>query len=373
LRLILFTGKGGAGTTTLAAAGAVHAARCGIKTLLLSLDGDGSLDDILPPATEIGGSLTRRIGSAGPAVASAAVAEHLRALLGQVGVDPVPAELIGVLPGIDELAALFEVRRAVSEGPWDLVIVDLGPSGEALRLLALPEALTHYLERMLGVGRRVQRAMSLPADPLVAGADRLLGELAAIAEVLRAPSTSVRLVSGSGPVAMAHTGRTLTRLALHGARVEVVLVNGAATAEIAEPAEAPDAADAVGPTAWPVPVRRAPRLAAEPVGPEALAALGALLDDPATLLDPARPDAAGGPFSVSRHGTEYELALTLPLARREELDLHRLGDDLVIALGRHRRVLTLPSGLRRCRVVGARLDDAVLRVRFEPDPALWRS
>jgi arsenite-transporting ATPase len=361
LRLILFTGTGGAGTTTLAAAGAVHAARFGIKTLLLSLDGDGSLDDILAPDAAVGGALTCRTGSA-PGVASAVVAEHLRALFDQLGVDPVPAELIGVLPGIDEVAALIEVREAVAGGPWDLVIVDLGPSGEALRLLALPEALTHYLERMLGVGRRVQRAMTLPADPLVAGADRLRGELAAVAEVLSAPSTSVRLVSGPRCVAQAHTRRTLTRLALQSARVEAVLINGAETGQAADAA-----------AGWPVPVHRVPRLAAEPVGTEALAALGALLDDPATLLDPPRPDTAGGPFSVSRHGTEYELALALPLARREELDLHRLGDDLVIGLGRHRRVLTLPSGLRRCRVVGARLDDAVLLVRFEPDPALWRS
>jgi arsenite-transporting ATPase len=125
-----------------------------------------------------------------------------------------------------------------------------------------------------------------------------------------------------------------------------------------------------------VPVLTVPYLEHEPAGAgalPALEALGAHLQDPVELLDPVGPRAVGGAPVISRQGEEFELALSLPFARREELDLHRLGDDLVIRLGRDRRVLTLRSGLRRCRVIGARLDGAALRVRFEPDPALWRS
>ncbi len=371
MRLLLFTGKGGAGTTTLAAAGAVHAARCGIKTLLLGVDDDGALAEVLTEEAAAESALTVQ---STPGFPAAQAQDAVRAVLDQAGVDPVPADLIGVLPGAEEVSVLLAVRDAVVQGPWDLVICDLGPTRSALRLLALPEALDHYLERMLGVGRRVQRAMSLPVDPLVAGADRLAAELAGVRELFAAPSTSVRLVTAPGAVGLAHARRALPRLALYGLVVDAVLVNGVRRAgpEPARPAEQVELAELAGV----VPVLTLPHLDTEPAGPQALPALealGALLQDPATLLDPVGASAVGGAAVISRHGEEFELELSLPLARREELDLHRLGDDLVIRLGRDRRVLTLRSGLRRCRVIGARLDGPVLRVRFEPDPALWRS
>ena len=136
MRLLLFTGKGGAGTTTLAAAGAVHAARCGIKTLLLGVDDDGALAEVLTEEAAAESALTVQ---STPGFPAAQAQDAVRAVLDQAGVDPVPADLIGVLPGAEEVSVLLAVRDAVVQGPWDLVICDLGPTRSALRLLDLRE------------------------------------------------------------------------------------------------------------------------------------------------------------------------------------------------------------------------------------------
>lgn len=393
MRLLLFTGKGGVGKTTMAAATAVHAARCGVKTLLVSTDAAHSLGDALgvgltdrPTEVESGLSAfqvdTRRRGER----SWRAVQEYLIGLLDTVGVDPLAAEELTVLPGAEEVLALLEVRDEVVGGLWDLVVVDCAPTAETLRLLALPDALSRFLERALPVERRVLRAMSRraagpPRDTVVEAAERLHAELAAVREVLMAPTSSVRLVLTPEAVVVAETRRTWTSLALYGYPVDAVVANRLVPADGADPwraawsrAQAAELAQAQASFA-PVPVLRAGFAAAEPVGADALAVLGEELYGPVSTgaaeahLD---PPAAAAALQVRRDGEEFVLALRLPLVDRSEVDLSRDGDDLVVVVGAHRRVIALPSALRRCIVVGARLRDGELAVRFRPDPDLWR-
>ena len=409
MRLLLFTGKGGAGKTTVAAATALHAARCGVKTLVVSADPAHSLADCLdhplgadPVEVVTGLSAVqvdpRRRGERTWRV----VQEYLIGVLDALGVDPVAAEDLTVLPGVEEVLALLEVRDLVAAGGNDLVVVDCAPTAETLRLLALPEAFSRYLERALPVERRVLRALAAgsraaagsgaagrgrqpgpPArDYLVEAAERVHAELAGVREMLEAPSTSVRLVLTPEAVVVAEARRAWTALALYGYAVDAVVANrlvpgdgqdlwraawAAAQAEQLAEVEASFA---------PVPVQRAGYAAAEPVGVAALAAVGDQLYGPVSagaagelLAEPP----ADRPLAVTRDGEEFVLRLDLPLARRDQLDLARAGDDLVIQVGGHRRVLALPSALRRCDVVGAALRDGALRVRFRPDPALWRA
>ncbi len=393
MRLLLFTGKGGVGKTTTAAATAVRAARLGTKTLVASTDASHSLGDALgvdvgPEPTEVEpGLFAQQISTVVRAQQHwRGIGEYLLAVLDHVGLDPLAAEELTTLPGAEEVLALLEVRDQLRAGPWDLVVLDCAPTAQTLRLLALPDALSAYVGRVLTPERRVARALRpvlgrggvpLPDDPVVDAIGRLQAELADVREVLGGATTSVRLVLTPEAVVVAEARRTLTSLALFGYVVDGVVANRVVP-DGDDPWRAAWAAaqaaqlDDVRASFAPAPVRVSGFAQAEPVGTEALAALADELyvgagDD---WLE-VGPHASG--MRVERSGREFVLALSLPLAQRRDLDLSRRGDELVLTVGPHRRVLALPSALRRCTVAGAALRDGELRIRFEPDPALWRS
>jgi arsenite-transporting ATPase len=400
LRLLLYTGKGGVGKTTTAAATAVHAARCGVKTLVLSTDGAHSLADVLDvplgsaPGEVQPGLFAQQVDARARAAQSwCAVQEYLVGVLEDVGVDPLAAQELTALPGAEEVLALLEVRDQVDRGPWDLVVVDCAPTAETLRLLALPEVLSRALERMLPVDRRVWRALRrtrgatsgrplpAPRDHVVEAAERLHAELAAAREVLTALATSLRLVLTPEAMVVAEARRTLTALSLHGFRVDGVVANRVLPSDGADPWRRGWAAGQreqlreVRDSFAPIPVRSVAYAPREPVGPTALASVGRELHGPAgpqaaeRLL---RPPDTPAPTQVERAGDAFVLTIDLPLAERRDVDLSRRADDLELTVGGDRRVLALPSALRRCRVAGASLRDGRLRVRFEPDPDLWR-
>lgn len=403
MRVLLFTGKGGVGKTTVAAATAVHAARCGVKTVVASADAAHSLADCLgrplgpdPVEIEPGLSAVHVDARARGERSWRGVQEYLIGVLDALGVDPVRAEELTVLPGAEEVLALLEVRDLVTRADHDLVIVDCAPSAETLRLLALPEALSRYLELALPVQRRVLRAMAAgarvtlgtdpgipkPRDHVVEAAEQLHAELSGVREVLGGPDTSVRLVLTPEAMVIAEARRTLTALSLYGYAVDGVVANrlvpdggedgwrsGWARAQAARLAEAePSFAPAA-------PMLRAGYAESEPIGVDALAELAR------SVYGPARPDGAAGLLAapdpgsrlrVEREGEEFVLVLPLPEADRDQMSLSRVGDDLCLQVAGHRRSLSLPSALRRCVVQGASLRSGLLRVRFRPDPALWR-
>ena len=393
MRLLLFTGKGGVGKTTASAATAAAAAARGSKTLVLSTDPAHSLADAL--GTPLTGEPTEvDTGLYAMQVDTQAAFErtwrdvqgYLLGLLERAGVDALQAEELTVLPGAEEVLALLEVSRQATTGPWDLVVVDCAPTGETLRLLALPEALSWYVERVFPAQRRALRAVrpllsrvsgpAVPRDDLFDAVERLHRELLQVRQVLTAPSTSVRVVLTPEAVVVAEARRTLTSLALYGYRVDTLVANRVFPTDSDEPflagwaaAQAEQLA-AVRADAGGLPVLVSPYRPTEPVGLADLTALGQQLygdDDPAADVDGAAM------VDVVRTADGFELSLALPLARRDELQLSRSGDELVVTVAGHRRVLALPSALRRCLVVGAVLRDGRLRVRFEPDPALWMS
>jgi arsenite/tail-anchored protein-transporting ATPase len=403
VRVLLFTGKGGVGKTTIAAATAVHAARSGVKTLVASADAAHSLADCLgvplgPDPVEVEDGLAAvHVDARFRGERSwRAIQEYLLGVLDVLGVDPVAAEELTVLPGAEEVLALLEVRDLVARGDHDLVVVDCAPSAETLRLLALPEALSRYLELALPVERRVLRAMATgaravrggdgvfprPRDHVVEAAERLHAELSGVREVLAGPGTSVRLVLTPEALVIAEARRTLTALALYGYGVDGVVANRLVPADGGDcwrsgwaKAQAERLAEAE-PSFAPVPVLRAGYAPDEPLGPDALADLAASVygqagaDAARALLAVPEPRVR---LRVERDGEEFVLVLPVPAAERDLMALARVGDDLCLQVDEHRRALSLPSALRRCIVTGARLRDGALKVRFTPDPALWRS
>ncbi|MET9634329.1 ArsA family ATPase [Lentzea sp. NPDC006480] len=404
-RVLLFTGKGGVGKTTLAAATAASLAANGRKALVVSTD----------PAHSLGDALDVRLGAAPSEVDTAdglfacqidprglvdeawgELRGHLRTVLAGAGVDELDAEELTVLPGVEELLALAEVRRLASSGPWEVVVVDCGPTAETLRLLSLPEAFAGYLERLFPTHRRVVRGLLAGVagtgtvekwDATADALSRLAERLDSLRTMLSDPSScSVRLVLTPERVVAAETRRTLTALALQGIRVDSVIANrlvpspgsarGAAATWLRTRRHEQDAvlAELTGIGE----IRTVDHRASEPVGVPALLEVAAQLygsEDPLPGASGAA-GVSGSLLEVSGSGrgldARYSLRIALPLADDTDLDLARVGDDLALTIDGRRRLVALPSLLKRCIVTGAEMDSGGVTVGFRPDPGLWR-
>jgi arsenite/tail-anchored protein-transporting ATPase len=425
VRVVLFTGKGGVGKTTTAAATAVQAARQGIKTLVMSTDTAHSLGDALgvdlvtaaddpDPVVEVEPGLSALQLSAAHRVRRSwrSVQDYLLIVLARLGVDPVVADELTELPGADEIVALLELRAQVESGPWDLVVVDCAPTAETLRLLALPEALAWHLERLIPAQRGLLRSLRpaaaaatglpMPGPQVLETLRRWQESLREIQSILTAETTSVRLVLTPERVVIAESRRTLTSLRLYGFAVDQIVVNRVFPQADSPASDVPQAAshasaahranrevdqkpaDAPWLAGWnaaqqrglsevrhsfePLPIVVTPYLPHEPVGTDALAALAEARTG--EISDVLTTAPAHG-MTVRPEDGGYLLTLPLPLVTAAELDLKRRDDELLVSVGDHRRVLSLPSVLRRCVVAGAVVRDATLRVRFVPDERLW--
>ena len=412
-RVVLVTGKGGVGKTTTAAATAVQAARRGLRTHVLSTDAAHSLGDALDVGLHTAPTWrdTHEVEPGLHALAVGAhtdveshwevVREYLLRVLDAMGVDTVVADELAALPGVEEVAALAALAHQADSGAWDVIVVDCAPTAETLRLLALPEVLGWHLDRLLPAQRRlltVLRPAATAAAGVPAPGAEVLGTVRAwrrllvgVRELLTSPRASVRLVVTPERVVIAESRRVLTSLSLHGYAVDGVVVNRLL------PAPRPGDVDPWR-TAWAdaqvqglqqvresfsgIPLLLAPYLAGEPIGPDALAALAGATeadgDAGGTGSEPGGAPALLDDVDVPRmrveaDGEDFVLTLPLPLVTAGEVELARREDDLVLAVGDQRRVVTLPSVLRRCIVQNAAVGNGELRVRFERDEELWAS
>jgi arsenite-transporting ATPase len=397
-RTLLVTGAAGAGRTTVAASTAAAAARAGGKALLLTADTDVA-QWLLPTRSATAPGRPRAVDTIpGLCVAGIDTGASFRAgalefqdrigsLLSLVGAAPLDPEELTELPGAGAFALLRALRDAgvTGGGPssWDLVVVDLPPVRDAVALLALPGELRRYLRRLLPAERQAARALRpvlaqlagvpMPAERAYETAARAEAELAAVQAVIEDPATAVAVVLEPGPYAEGVLRAARTGCALHGHRLAAVAANRLLPTGSADPflagvsQEQQDHLKALAEqcAADAVPLHELPHLGGAPRGqadlvPLALPAAGARTPaDPWTVEDRL---AADGHFVWS---------LPLPGAGREGLDLVRRGDELVVDAGGFRRIMPLPSALRRCTVQGAALRDGALRVRFAPDPELW--
>ncbi|WP_460819750.1 ArsA family ATPase [Nocardioides korecus] len=386
-RIVLFTGKGGVGKTTSAAGTAALAAREGRRTLVLSTDAAHSLGDafgvpvgsepceVQPDLWVHQVDVQRRFERSWSEIQG-----YLRSVLDAAGVDPITAEELTVIPGAEEVLALLELRSHVLSGRWDVVVVDCAPTAETLRLLALPEALNWYMTRVFGVQRRVVKALRpvlsraagvpMPEDSVFEAVERLHRDLEEVQRLLTGPGATVRLVLTPETVVVAEARRSLTTLSLYGYRVDGVVANRVF----------PEGGDDPWRNAWvesqravlaevrqsfvDLPVWRSAYSAREPVG---AADLAAFAEAAYAGHDPLAAPTGDGPMTITRTAGGAVLRIALPFAQREDVDLARHGDELVVTVGSYRRLLTLPAALSRHTVTAARVEDGSLRVRFRFD------
>ncbi|MGA8246118.1 MAG: ArsA family ATPase [Nocardioides sp.] len=384
MRILLFTGKGGVGKSTVAAATATLAAAAGRRTLVLSTDAAHSLADAF------GVTLGSEPEEVAPRLfvhqvdaqlrfeqSWAEIQGYLLSVLEMAGVDPVAAEELTVIPGAEEILALLELRLHALSDEWDAIIVDCAPTAETLRLLALPEALGWYMTRVFPVERRVVKVLKpvlaraagvpMPEDDVFAAVERLHAEIDQVRALLTDRGASVRLVLTPEQVVLAEARRSYTTLSLFGYRVDGVVANRVFPQDAADPwlagwvrAQA-GVLDEVDDSFAGVQVWRSEYRPAEPVGLEALESLGRLLYGDG---DPLAVPSLREPLRITRTSGGAVLRLRLPNVSRSDVELARDGDDLVVTVASYRRLLTLPSGLARHRVAGARVDDGELQVRF---------
>ncbi|UQX87236.1 ArsA family ATPase [Jatrophihabitans telluris] len=402
MRILLFTGKGGVGKTTTAAATAIRLADRGLKTLIVSTDAAHSLGDALAlpltgePSEVAPGLFATQIDTQRRFEQSwNQLQNYLRRLLGAGGAEDIAAAELTVLPGVEEVLALLAVRELAESGRWDCLVVDCAPTAETLRLLALPGTLSWYLQRVFPLHRALARGArplaallgrsgTVPPDAAFDAILRLAEDLSGLRELLADPATTaVRLVLTPEAVVAAETRRTFTALALYGYQVDEVIANRIIPASD-EPMSSWQRAwiraqeqhlAAIEDSFAGLPVRRSGYRDTEPVGLDALREVADQLyrelpgDDPTVLVaGPALLDVTSVGSAAS---PEFKLVVHLPLADRKDVQASRSGDELVVTVAGHRRVLSLPSVLRRCRVESGRVSGGKLELLFVPDESLW--
>ncbi|MGW3309887.1 ArsA family ATPase [Streptomyces sp. NPDC001073] len=385
MRTLLITGPGGSGRSTLAAATAQAAARTGTRTLVLGADRADTLGAALgvvtgAAPTQAAENLTAWRPDAAESFRADLTAFQDRAataleLLGAARLD---AEELTPLPGAEELALLRALRDAALSERYDLLVVDLPPTPHALALLALPEELRRYLRRLLPAERQAARALRpvlgrlagvpMPSEWLYDTAGRWDVELAAVEAVLADRNTTVRLVAEPGPAGADAVRAAGLALALRGLRPDVLVANRVLPESVEDTwlaglnAQQRKTLDEWQGT---YDVRTVRHLGHDPRGTDDLAALAVPgADESGSAVEWPVTDRLAEDGVLVWH-------IPLPGAIRDELDLIRRGDELVVTVGRFRRIVPLPSALRRCTVAGAALREGELRIRFAPDPDLW--
>jgi arsenite/tail-anchored protein-transporting ATPase len=384
-RTILYTGKGGVGKTSVAAATARIAAAGGVDTVVLSTDPAHSLADCLEVAvgsepTQIGERLWAQQVAAQDEMERnwAAVQDWLGEMLLERGVDRISAEELTVPPGMDELFSLLQIKRHHEEGRFGCVIVDCAPTGETLRLLSFPDVARWWLQKvfpqssqMLNAARPFARAMldvTLPGEAVLDDVQRLVRNLIAMNEILRDnESVSVRLVMTPDRMVVDEARRTFTYLNLYGYLTDAVIVNRVFPEEVGDyfgpwrERQLAALADVEAAFA-PVPVLRAPYFGEEVVGGQMLDRLGARVFDghePTAVLH----DALTQELTVG--ATSAKLRLDLPFAEKGDISLKKIGLELVVRVDGQKRTLMLPPALGDYRPTGASFDGAALHVTFD--------
>jgi arsenite-transporting ATPase len=361
MRVILYTGKGGVGKTSVAAASALRCAELGNRTLIMSTD----------PAHSLGDSFDIELGPKPEQVAKNLWAHEVSALhemekhwqklhdyaasvFATQGLDEVMAEEVATPPGMDEIASLMWIRHHAEKSDYDVLIVDCAPTGETLQLLTFPDAAKWWLDKIYPWERRAMKVarpmlqkmidVPLPSDDVYVSLRELLIDLEGMKKLLTDTSiTSVRIVLNLEKMVVKEAKRAYTYLSLFGYMTDAVIVNR------------------ILPEGLTLPILTVPLFDTEVVG---LPMLSRMADSIYADTDPSQRLYVGSPQRIEKVGSEYVLALKLPFMEKSDIDLARHDGELSIKVGNYRREVSLPRVLASRPTLGAAMDGDELKVRF---------
>ena len=386
MRTILYTGKGGVGKTSVAAATAVRAARAGKRVLVMSTDPAHSLSDAFDaevrsdPREMASGLWAQEMDYATMLEENwTEIRDYVTTLFEWQGAGSLEAEELAMLPGLDELFGLLAVRRHHREGRYDALIVDAAPTGETLKLLSLPDQIGWYVEKIFPIQRRVARAVRpfarrtsslppLPEDSVFAAGQRFYEAILGVEEILTdRDNASVRLVANAEKMVIAEARRAYTYLNLYDYGVDAVVVNRLLPDEVSDPyfdrwreAQARHL-ETIESSFSPIPILTSRLFDREMYGLEALSALG---DDVFADLEPLAVLFRGATHEIQKNGEGYDVVLNLPLAEKKSVDLSKRGAELFVRVGGYKRNILLPDSMARLSPAGAGIEDGRLRVRL---------
>jgi arsenite-transporting ATPase len=385
MRVILYTGKGGVGKTSVAAATAVRCARLGYRTLVISTDAAHSLGDSLDVEladrpVEIAPNLWAQEVNALHELENHwdRIHQYLTALFASQGVDDIVAEELASPPGMEEVASLMWIKHHQRAGNFDVLVVDCAPTGETLQLLAFPDVARWYLNRIFPIERRVMKVarpmvqpfvnIPLPSDEIFGSIKDLLLDLEGMKKVLADPrSCTVRLVLNLEKMVVKEAQRAFTYLSLYDYLTDLVVVNRVLPPEVTDRyfaswRKAQQRYDEVVENAFsPVPIMRTKLFDHEIVGLDSLREMAHSIYD---SEDPSAIYYRAVPQRIRKVGESYELHLQLPFVGKEDVDITHREGELYVTVGPYKREITLPKVLNGKKVTRGKLEEGMLSVTF---------
>jgi arsenite/tail-anchored protein-transporting ATPase len=392
MRILLFSGKGGVGKTSLAAATGLRLAELGYRTLVMSVDPAHSLADSFDLETSLFHNKTGDPFQINEKLAihevniQREIKRHWReisayviSVLRTTGISDVEAEELAILPGMEELSAMMYVNQFRREQRYDVIVLDCAPTAESMRFVSMPTTLDWYMKHIFPFQRTVLKAVrplanrvspvELPPDNYFANIQDLFGKLDGIDTLLEDPRiTSVRLVTNPEKMVLRETQRAFVYFSLHGLTVDSVIVNRVL----------PEAITDAFFTEWresqqrvleeieayfaPVPVKRVPLFTHEVLGAERLRELARVLY--AGDEDPAAVSRIEAPYTFTKRNEHYEIQLRLPFAAKGDVGLFKKGDELVVQIGTLRRHIGLPTSMAALSPGRAKLENKILTVEM---------
>jgi arsenite-transporting ATPase len=396
MRILLFSGKGGVGKTSLSAATGMRLAELGYRTLVMSVDPAHSLADAFDFEAQLFDRKTAEPYKISDRLwihevnIQDELKRHWREIWGYVssilrtsGLGEVEAEEMAIFPGMEELTALLYVNQWSHEKRFDVIVLDCAPTGESLRFVAMPTTMKWYMQHVFPIQRGVLRAVrpianrvapfELPPDRYFASVKALFGQIEGVDELLEDPRiTSVRLVTNAEKMVVRETQRAFVYFSLHGLTVDQVLVNRVLPDQVADPffrewqRTQAGFIEEIESYFAPIPVVRVPLFPHEILGLERIRELARQLygarQDPAKILRTERP------YSFGKRNGRYEVRLHAPFTAKGEVGLFKKGEDLVVEVGTVRRHVGLPQSMASLSPVRARLEDGMLIVELEENP-----
>ncbi len=392
MRVLLFSGKGGVGKTSVAAATGVRLAEMGRRVLVMSVDPAHSLSD----SFDLGPDLFQGQTADPYPVAERlwiqevniqkeirrhwqAISSYVVSVLRTTGLSDVEAEELAILPGMEELSAMMYVNQYRREERFDVVILDCAPTAESMRFVSMPTTLDWYMKHVFPFQRTLIKAVrpianrvspvELPTDSYFANVKDLFDRLEGVGELLENPrATSVRLVTNPEKMVLRETQRAFVYFSLHGLTVDWVIANRVLPEEVNDAyftqwrRSQREALEEMESYFAPVKVKRVRLFDQEVLGRRRLQALAEALYAPGE--DPAEPASLERPYSFQKVDGRYEVRLRLPFASKGEIGLFKKGDELVVEIGALRRHIGLPTSMAALTPTRARLENSLLTVEM---------